>query len=138
MHETGRKQGGTVPVSSSVYDQIVNSVADHLRQQGFSSVRANTKGFLQPGTIKWEEDDEGVIPDITGEHNGSLYVFEIETSGHIDARKVEDRWRLLSAHSKRHNGKFYLIIPETKSGYVQAFIERLNVKPELLKLRGIE
>ena len=123
---------------SSVYDQIVHSVVDHLRQQGFSSVKANSDGYVRPGKVKWDAAHDGVVPDITGEHKGSIYVFEIETRDHIEPKKVEDRWRLLSVFAKRYNGKFYLVIPETKADYLQEFVEELNVQPEFLKLRGIE
>lgn len=129
----GDRTGG-----ESVYDQIVHSVAGHLREQGFSSVRANSQGFSPPVKVKWDEEDEGVVPDITGEHEGSVYVFEIETGDHLEAKKVEDRWRLLSAHAKRNHGRFYLVVPEAKAAYLQEFVEDLSVRPELLKLRGIE
>lgn len=132
------KQNGADPHSESVYHQIVQFVVEHLRQQGFSSVRANSEGFSIPGKVKWEEEDEGVVPDITGEHNGSVYVFEIETRDNLEAKHVEDRWRLLSVHAKRHNGKFYLVTPETKAGYIKEFVAGINVHPEFLKLSGIE
>ena len=123
---------------SSMYDQIVQSVVGHLQQQGFSSVKANTNGFQKPTKIRWDEEDEGVVPDITGEHKGSVYVFEIETRDEIVPEKVEDRWRLLSVFAKRHHGKFYLVIPEQKAEYVQEVVDDLSVQPEFLKLRGID
>lgn len=128
------EQGREMPV----FEQIVHSVADHLKQEGFSSVRANVEGFSRPGRIKWEESDEGVVPDMTGEHNGCTYVFAIETRDRIEPHEVEDRWRLLSVHAKRHNGKFYLVIPEAKAGYIQSFVEKSGVNPKILKLRGLE
>lgn len=121
-----------------VHDEIVRSVAQHLRQQGFSSVWANSEGFSRPGRIKWEDDDEGVEPHIIGEHNGSVYVFEIETRDALEAREVQDRWRLLSVHARRHNGKFYLVIPEGSARYLRNFVEGLTIKPEFLKLSGLD
>jgi hypothetical protein len=139
MHTTQNNESGVGPDSpASVYDQIVHSITDHLRQQGFSSVRANSEGFSRPGKIKWEEEDEGVVPDVTAEHNGAVYVFEIETRDHLEPENVEDRWRLLSVHAKRHHGRFYLVTPETKAGYLERFAARIDVQPEFLKLSGID
>jgi hypothetical protein len=139
MYKTDSKERGVEGGSAaSVYDQIVHSVAAHLRQQGFSSVKANSEGFSTPGKVKWEEEDEGVVPDITGEYKGSVYVFEIETGDQIEAKKVEDRWRLLSVYAKRHDGKFYLVIPETKADHLQKCVQDLSVQPQFLKLSGIE
>ncbi len=141
MHKTrgeNTERAGEMDGAAAVYDQIVRSVAEHLTQQGFSSVRANSEGFSPPNAVKWEDEDEGVVPDLVGEHNGAVYVFEIETRDQLEAKHVEDRWRLLSAHARRHNGKFYLVTPEGKAGYLEKFVARLSVQLELLKLRGID
>lgn len=130
-----RSNDGQYP---GIYNQIVHSVVGHLKQQGFSSVKANAQGYTTPVKVKWDEEDEGVVPDITGEHQGSVYVFDIETCDKIDRKKAEDRWRLLSVFAKRHNGKFYLVVPETKAEYLEEVVEDLNVQPEFLKLRGID
>lgn len=122
----------------TVYDQIVRLVAEHLQAQGFASVRANINGFSRPGRVKWEEEDEGVVPDLTGEHTGCTYVFVVETRDRIERKEVEDRWRLLAIHAKRHRGQFYLVVPETKASYIKTFIQDLNVQPKLLKLSGIQ
>jgi Holliday junction resolvase len=124
--------------SPLVYETIVQLMVDHLEQQGFTSLKANSQGFVTPGKVRWDEEDDGVIPDITGEHKGSVYVFEIETRDDLEAKKVEDRWRLLSVYAKRHQGKFYLVIPETKADYLKDFVEDLTVQPEFLKLKGID
>lgn len=136
MIRTQNRESDAAP--QAVYDQIVHSVVAHLREAGFSSVRANQEGFASPARVQWDDEDEGVVPDIIGEHNGALYVFEIETRDQIEANNVKDRWRLLSVYAKRHNGKFYLVIPETKAGYLRAFAKDLGVRPEFLKLSGID
>ena len=123
---------------NSVFDQIVSSVVLHLKQQGFSAVKANANGYATPLKVKWDEEHEGVVPDITGEHQGSVYVFDIETGDRINRNKAEDRWRLLSAFARRNNGKFYLIVPEKKASYVQEVAEDLKVQTEFLRLSGIE
>ena len=127
--------GNSTPL---IYESIVQLMVDHLKQQGFTSLKANSKGFITPGKVRWDEEDDGVIPDITGEHKGSVYVFEIETRDDLEPKKVEDRWRLLSVYAKRNQGKFYLVIPETKADYLKDFVEELNVQPEFLKLTGID
>ena len=137
MSKAGNQHAKGQENTSSMYDQIIQSVVGHLYQQGFSSVKANTSGYQKPMKVKWDEEDEGVTPDIIGEHKGSVYVFEIETRETIVPEKVEDRWRLLSVYAKRHHGKFYLVIPEEKAEYVQEVVDDLSVQPELLKLRGI-
>lgn len=124
--------------NKELYDLIVNSVVGYLRQQGFSSVKANTSGFSAPNVVKWDDTDTGVLPDITCEHNGALFVFEIETADALEEERVEDRWKLLSVHARRFNGKFYLVIPEQKADDVQDVVKSLDVQTELLKLSGVE
>ena len=121
-----------------LYDKIIYSVVDHLKQEGFSSVRANCKGFTLPNQVKWDEEDEGVVPDITGEYGGSLYLFDVQTGDELDVESARDRWRLLSVHAKRYRGKFYLVVPEPEVQQLQQLIEDLDVRPGVLKLRGIE
>ena len=123
---------------NGLFDKIVNSVVGFLNQQGFSAVRANSSGFAPPTKVQWDEKDRGVVPDITGEYNGALYVFEIETGQQIETAKVEDRWKLLSVHARRFNGKFYLVIPEPSANDVQEIAEGLDLEAEYLKLRGVE
>lgn len=123
---------------NGLYDKIVNSVVGFLNQQGFSAVRANSSGYAPPRVVRWDDQDKGVVPDITGEYNGSLYVFEIETGHKLRADHVEDRWRLLSVHARRYQGKFYLVIPEPQADDVDVVARRLDLQPEYLKLRGVE
>jgi hypothetical protein len=113
-------------------------VVGFLNQQGFSEVKANSSGYSPPTRIKWDDKDRGILPDITGEYNGALYVFEIETSKQLQPTNVEDRWKLLSVHARRYNGKFYLVIPEPRADHVQGVAENLDLQPEYLKLRGVE
>lgn len=138
MQQTRRNTYASADSAISKYDQIIRSVAGHLQEQGFSTVKANTTGYPKPAMIKWDEKDEGVMPDIIAEHNGSIYVFELATSEHIDVAQVEDRWRLFSVYAKRYHGKFYLVIPEQKAEYLRGIIRKLTVQPEFLKLRGID
>ncbi len=138
MQTGSTERGMSAGRTSSVYGQVVQFVAAYLRQQGFSSIKANAEGFPLPGRVRWEEEDEGVVPHITGEHNGSVYVFEIETRDQIEPQQVEDRWRLLWIYARRHHGKFYLVVPETRAAYLRDVVKNLNVKPEFLKLSGIE
>lgn len=124
--------------SNKLYSRIINSVVGYLQQQGFSAVRANSSGYSQPNLVRWDEQDKGVLPDITCEYDGALYVFEIETGERLETTRVENRWKLLSVHAKRYNGKFYLVIPEPKAEAVQEVVNELDVQPEFLKLRGVE
>lgn len=123
---------------NALYDKIINSVVTHLHAEGFLSVKANCKGHNPPARVKWDDEDEGVIPDITGEYSGSLYVFDIETGDGLDVKSAENRWRLLSTHAKRCKGKFYLVVPEPKAKRLQTIIEDLDVQPGFLKLRGVD
>lgn len=115
-------------VDGGIYDQIVRSVVDHLHRQGFSV----------PERVRWEEGHEGVVPHITARYNKAVYVFDIETRNHINEGQVEDRWRLLSAYARRHQGKFYLVIPESRADYLEKVVSSLDVRLEFLKLSGID
>lgn|SRR5690606_6177804 len=121
----------------SLYDQIVHSVVTHLRQQGFSTVKANNPDYTKPGTVKWDDHDEGVIPDIVGEHGDVVYVFEIVNINQLQPEAVSNRWRLLSVHAKRLNGELYLVTPERSTETVQKLAAALDLRPKFLRLSGI-
>ena len=121
----------------TLYNQIVHSVVGHLRQSGFSKVKANCPEYTAPGKVKWDENDEGVVPDIVGEREGSVYVFEIETGKVLEPEAVKNRWHLLSVHARRFNGKFYLVTPENTADSLQELADKLDLRPEFLRLSGI-
>lgn len=121
----------------SLYDQIVHSVVTHIRQHGFSGVKANSPAYTMPGTVKWDDHDEGVVPDIVGEHGDAVYVFEIVNTDQLQPEAVSNRWRLLSAHAKRLNGTLYLVTPERAAETVRKLAEALELRPKLLRLSGI-
>lgn len=122
---------------SPVYDHVIHTLIGELRGQGVSAIKANAEDFTTPGRIKWDEKDEGIIPDILVEHQGSTHVFEIEIDDDLQPSVVEDRWRLLAAYTRRLQGKFYLVIPEHREEAVGVLLEQLSVKPEILKLQGL-
>ena len=124
-------------VDKSIYDQIVHSVVTHLRQQGFSGVKANSPAYTMPGTVKWDDHDEGVVPDIVGEHGNAVYVFEIVNTNQLQPEAVGNRWRLLSVHARRLNGVLYLVTPERSTETVQKLAAALDLRPKFLRLSGI-
>ncbi|HLT80767.1 MAG TPA: hypothetical protein VKZ86_07030 [Cyclobacteriaceae bacterium] len=124
-------------VDKSQYEQIVHSVVTHLREQGFSSVKANSPDYTAPGKVKWDDQDEGVIPDIVGEHGDSVYVFEIVNAKKLVPEAVSNRWRLLSVHARRLNGVLYLVTPERATETVQKLAAALDLRPKILRLTGI-
>lgn len=121
----------------SLYDEIVHSVVTHLRQQGFSTVRANNPEYMTPVTVKWDDHDEGVVPDIVGEHGDVVYVFEIVNTNQLRPEAVSNRWRLLSVHARRMNGELYLVTPERSTETVQKLAAALDLRPKFLRLSGI-
>lgn len=124
-------------LDQSLYDQIVHSVVTHLRQQGFSRVKANSPAYTMPGTVRWDDHDEGVVPDIVGEHGNAVYVFEIVNTEKLQPEAVSNRWHLLSVHAKRMNGVLYLVTPERSTEAVQKVAAALDLRPKFLRLSGI-
>lgn len=127
----------TNSVDKSLYEQIVHSVVTHLMEQGFSSVKANSPNYTRPGRIKWDDQDEGVVPDIVGELKNSVYVFEIVNENQLQPEAVGNRWRLLSVHARRLKGVLYLVTPEHATETVQELAAALDLRPKFLRLRGI-
>lgn len=117
---------------------MINSVVTRLQEEGFSSVRANCQGYHTPKEVKWDEEDEGVVPDVTGEYKGSLYVFDVQTGDEVDGEVARDRWRLLSVHARRYHGKFYLVVPEVESKHLEEIVDGLDIQPGILKVRGVD
>lgn len=122
----------------SIFNNIIRVVVGFLKDQGFSSLKAVGPGFTSPSTVKWDDNHDGVIPHITGEHDGSVYVFEIETCQASDPKKKSDRWRLLSVFAQRNKGSLYLVVPESKEGYIKKVVNEMDVNPSFLKLSGLD
>lgn len=115
------------------HDRMVQRVAELLRQNGFSDIRADLMGYRVPERIFWEKTGHGHIPDVTA--NGvNFCVLEVETYDSIDDRHASDQWKLFAAFASQHNAVFYVVIPAgSKSKAVQR-LSALGILAEIIEV----
>jgi hypothetical protein len=123
--------------NEGTYDQIIKVVAEHLENEGFRKIYANTDGFDQPERVKWESGDKGVLPDMLAKARDKTYVFEVEDTEVSLDEDLVDRWRLLSAHARRNGGDLYLIVPQDNVSKVRSSLTESNVSAQILPVTGV-
>lgn len=115
------------------HDSMVRKVADHLVQNGFSSVKADLPNWQQPETIVWTHTQQGHRPDVTGVQNGQTFIFEIETEDTIKIEHTSDQWKLFSAFTKTHNAHFYVVVPNGFAGVARQQLMILRLQANILE-----
>ena len=82
------------PRSQSKHDQAVKKRAEQLQRQGFD-VRADLKGWKQPGTIR------GVRPDIDARKGQQRVIVEVETPESKNGGRALRQERAFQGAAKR-------------------------------------
>lgn len=109
------------------HDSIVSTTVDHLIQNNFTDIQADIQGYTQPSIITWTNTGQGHIPDITANHNGVYYVFEIETADSINTDHSSSQWKLFSAFATQHNSAFCLVVPRAFETKTKEIIRLLGI-----------
>ena len=108
------------------HDSMVRAVANHIKENGHSNIKADLPGYDQPDLIYWESTKKGRIPDVTSIKNQG-YIFEVETADSIDDSHTEDQWKLFSANAKEHSKKFIVVVPKGSEQQARQRFKELSI-----------
>lgn len=115
------------------HDSIVASVANSLRANGFSEIKADLQGYDQPIRIIWESTEQGHIPDLSAVKDQQQHIFEVETGDTITIQHTADQWKLFSTYANQHNSIFYVVVPKGYASQAQKQLQVLNLKATVLE-----
>ena len=116
--------------NQSKHDQMVQYTVNYLNNNGFSDIRADLKGRVQPTKITWKSTSRGHIPDVTAQ-NGQLFLFEVETDDSIFDDHAEDQWKLFATYAREHGAKFWVIVPAGLEPSAQLRLTELGIQAEI-------
>jgi len=110
------------------HDSMVQSVLNHLSQNGYTNVKADLQGYPLPDPIHWTgKEQEGHIPDVTGDYNGHHCLFEIETEDSISTEHTASQLTLFAAYAKQYKKSFYVVVPKGYEGSAKEQLNRLGI-----------
>ena len=84
--------------------------------------------FKTPAGIRIKDGNRTYVPDITArfEHGSNLYAIELKNEF------KPEKWRLFSIHAKKHNGNFYLIVPEWLKESVKEELQNQHISAGII------
>ena len=106
------------------HDSMVRSVANYLKENGHSNIKADLEGYEKPELIYWSSTKKGHYPDVTSNYpdvtstKSKGYIFEVETDDTITELHTGDQWKLFSENAKINLKAFIVVVPkesETKA-----------------------
>lgn len=112
--------------SQTSHDTMVRSVANHLKGEGHSNIKADLPEYDKPELIYWENTQRGHIPDITSTKN-QKYLVEVETDDSINDSHTEDQWKLFSANAKEHSKMFIVVVPKASEAQARQRARELGI-----------
>jgi len=108
-------------------EELIKKVlATYVTRNGYSEVKANIDGFDVPTALNNKDNDDRIIPDITGIRRGGRWYIEVVRKDG-DTEKTVSKWKLLSVLGRARGGGLVLISPAGS----YAFAERLTKKHDI-------
>lgn len=97
------------------HNSLIEALVESLQQRGYEEIKAeHLPAFVgnRPAPIYAEEHDHYFTPDVVAEKDGRQVLFEVETSGSLDAPSTQIELRTFAAHSAANDMLYYLVVPE--------------------------
>jgi hypothetical protein len=100
------------------HDELVLMMARHFKQQGYTDIKADIPGWVQPLSIYWSNNpNKKYIPDLTCvDANGVLIILEAETVNTFRDQHTQDQFTIFRAHATNNNGRFEVVVPRMYMG----------------------
>lgn len=100
---------------------------DWVSKKGFKDIKANTETFEPPVPFTKPNEDDQVIPDITGRLNGTKCYMEI-VSKDEDMQSLITKWKLLGAVASMKGGKLYLLSGRGYKAFADNIVKAHNLQ----------
>lgn len=117
------------PQEEQQHNSLIESLIASLEQRGYHSIRAgHLSAFAdrRPDPIYCELHEHHFVPDIIAEKDGQQVLFEVETSGSLDAPSTQVELRAFAAHASANNMLYYLVVPETIRKRAEMVLEMIS------------
>ena len=105
------------PSESSEHEGLIRMMARHFQNQGFTDIRADLAGFVQPDVITG--GGQSHRPDLTCRRNGvggAQVILEAETASTIFDDHTASQWTLFSRAARQRGGEFHVAVPKLING----------------------
>lgn len=117
------------------HDRMVAALAQGLVKEGYQDVRADVEAFDPPNELVWEDEEEGFVPDITGEKE-RLVIIEVETADSIHDAHTEAEWAMFAAAALIKGGVFIVAVPRRAVDDARARLRALQIEATVWGLRS--
>jgi hypothetical protein len=117
------------------HDQLVQTVAKHLKQRFYRDIRAKVAGFRYPEGVPSHSDGSGHMPDVTMiAKDEQLNILDVETANSLSDGGRGERWAALARHAGQQKGKFWLVVPKGLRPTAEARLEDLDLDANVWEL----
>lgn len=116
----------TVRKDQKIHEIIINIVVNHLKSRNFENIKANIDKYEKPEKISWENGNS-YIPDITGEENSILNIWDVETEDSLIDEHSEDKWKAFASHASQKRSEFHIVVPKDKGHNVQKRLRDIGI-----------
>ena len=116
----------TVRIDQKIRDIIINIVINHLKSRKFKNIKANIDEYDKPEKISWENGNS-YIPDVTGEENSILNIWDVETEDSLNDKQSENKWKTFAAHASQKRSEFHIVVPKDKGHNVQKRLRDIGI-----------
>ena len=105
------------------------------KKSGFSNIKANFEEYEHPVPFSkpGEEEDEAIMPDITGLRTGGKSYIEIAVKTEDTVSKVT-KWKLLSTLASRKGGKLFLLTPRGHKRFAEEMVKAHNLNAVIISI----
>lgn len=104
------------------------------KRKGMQNIKANIEEYDTPSHFTKADQEDPIIPDITGVQMGSKNYVEVALKTH-DTRNAVSKYKLLSTMAAMKGGSLYLLAPKGHKSYADGVVKdhALNAKVIYLK-----
>jgi hypothetical protein len=92
-----------------------------IRAQHLQEIKSTEK-IVPSGTTN------GFYPDIAVKYDKESHIYEIE----LDDEPKVGKWKLFSLHARKHNGNFYIVVPDWLKDNIKQQLSKENINAGLL------
>lgn len=117
-------------MTSEVRKDILRSVHNYLKNEGFKDFRSELEDTQNPKKIVEERTGHIFQPDMVATQDEIPYIFEIAEAENIGLKddSTVKKWSLFEKHAASKNGKLYLIVPVQHFDRLIRLINRNNLE----------
>lgn len=113
-------------------NEVIKAFVKYLKKEGFGEIKANVKGFESPDEVKAQHQSTGIVPNLTANSSGKMYLFEFEDLRYDVESEIIPRWKMLSNYAQKKQGEFFLVIEENRVDQIKSLLEENELEGIIL------